>query len=112
MMTSRERVARALNHEQPDRVPLDLGATAVTGIAASTLHRLRGALGLPQRPVRVHEPFQMLGTVDDDVLDALGVDVVGLSDDSTFFGYPADGWKPLCSLTARPCWCRASSTRS
>ncbi len=102
MMTSRERVARALNHEQPDRVPLDLGATAVTGIAASTLHRLRGALGLPQRPVRVHEPFQMLGTVDDDVLDALGVDVVGLSDDSTFFGYPADGWKPFVLFDGTP----------
>jgi len=78
MVTSRERVVRALNHQQPDRVPLDLGGTSVTGISASTLYRLRQGLGLPERPVRVPEPFQMLGAVDDDVLEALGVDVVGL----------------------------------
>ncbi len=95
MLTSRERVTCALNHQQPDRVPLDLGGTSVTGIAASTLYRLRQGLGLPERRVRVHEPFQMLGTVDDDVLDALGVDVIGLSDDSTFFGFPAQDWQPF-----------------
>ncbi len=94
MMTSRERVMRALAHQQPDRVPLDLGATNVTGIAASSLYRLRSALGLETRPVRVHEPYQMLGYVDDDVLDALGVDIVGLSGESTFFGFPARDWKP------------------
>jgi hypothetical protein len=94
MMTSRERVMRALAHQQPDRVPLDLGATNVTGIAASSLYRLRSALGLETRPVRVHEPYQMLGYVDDDVLDALGVDIVGLSGESTFFGFPARDGKP------------------
>jgi len=94
MMTSRERVMRALAHQHPDRVPLDLGATNVTGIAASSLYRLRSALGLETRPVRVHEPYQMLGYVDDDVLDALGVDIVGLSGESTFFGFPARDWKP------------------
>jgi len=102
MTTSRERVLRALNHQQPDRVPLDLGATNVTGIAASSLHRLREALGLPHRLVRVHEPYQMLGYVDDDVLDALGVDVVGLSLDDTFFGFPARDWKPFTLFDGTP----------
>ncbi|MHB1294006.1 MAG: uroporphyrinogen decarboxylase family protein [Anaerolineae bacterium] len=102
MMTSRERVLCALNHQQPDRVPLDLGATAVTGISASSLYRLRAALGLEQRPVRVHEPFQMLGTVEEDVLDALGVDIIGLSDDSTFFGYPQRDWKPFTLFDGTP----------
>ncbi|RPJ57033.1 MAG: methyltransferase, partial [Dehalococcoidia bacterium] len=60
-MNSKERVQTALNHQQPDRIPLDVGSTAVSGIAASALHRLRGALGLDERIVRVHEPFQMLG---------------------------------------------------
>jgi len=95
MMTSRERVTRALNHQEPDRVPLDLGSSAVTGICAGALSRLRGALGLEERPVRVYEPYQMLGEVDDDLLDALGVDVVGLRDDGTFFGFPARDWKPF-----------------
>ncbi len=102
MMTSRERVIRALNHQTPDRVPLDLGSTNVTGIAASALHRLRKALGLAERTVRVHEPYQMLGYVDDDVLDALGVDIVGLSGDSTFFGFPQRDWKPFTLFDGTP----------
>ncbi|MBC7237503.1 MAG: methyltransferase, partial [Chloroflexi bacterium] len=102
MTTSRERVILALNHEQPDKVPLDLGATAVTGIAASALYRLREALGLEQRPVKVHEPYQMLGKVEDDVLDALGVDVIGLSDDQTFFGFEQRGWKPFTLFDGTP----------
>jgi len=102
MLSSRERVIRALNHEEPDRVPLDLGSTAVSGISASTLYSLRKALGLKQRRVRVHEPFQMLGVVDDDVLDAIGADVVGLSDDGTFYGFPATDWKPWTLFDGTP----------
>jgi hypothetical protein len=93
-MNSRERLTKALNHEETDRPPLDLGATAVTGIHASTLYKLRAALGLESRPVTVHEPFQMLGRVDDDVRAALGVDVVGLDGPGTFFGYRNENWKP------------------
>lgn len=102
MLTSRERVLRALHHEEPDRPPIDLGSTAVSGIAASTLYRLRGALGLEVHPVRVHEPFQMLGQVEEDVLDALGVDVVGVGLDDTFFGYPARDWKPFTLFDGTP----------
>jgi hypothetical protein len=94
-MNSRERVIAALNHQAPDRVPLDLGATAVTGISAAALHRLRHALGLAERTVRVHEPYQMLGQVDDDMLDAVGGDVVGLMDDLTMFGFPYREWQPF-----------------
>jgi hypothetical protein len=102
MATSRERVLRALNHQTPDRVPLDLGATNVTGIAASSLYRLRQALGLPGKPVKVHEPYQMLGYVEDDMLDALGVDIIGLGDDSTFFGFPQRDWKPFTLFDGTP----------
>jgi hypothetical protein len=102
MTTSRERVIRSLNHQQPDRIPLDIGSTAVSGIAASSLHRLRAALGLKARTVRVHEPFQMLGKVEEDVLDALGIDVVGLSDDGTLFGYPAVNWQPFTMFDGTP----------
>ena len=44
----------------------------------------------------------MLGYVDDDVLDALGVDVVALSDDSTFFGFPQGDWKPFTLFDGTP----------
>ena len=45
-MNSRERVSLALQHKEPDRVPLDLGGTTVTGMHISTVYRLRQALGL------------------------------------------------------------------
>lgn len=93
-MNSRERVIKALNHQKPDRVPLDLGATAQTGISASTLYRLRKAMGLEEKPVIVYEPFQILGTVDEDLRQALGVDVVGLNNPVNFMGVRNGNWKP------------------
>lgn len=102
MTTSRERVVTALNHEAPDCVPLDLGSTAVTGIAASALYTVREAYELEERRIKVHEPYQMLGEVDDDVMDALGIDVVGLFDEGTFFGFPQRDWKPFTLFDGTP----------
>jgi hypothetical protein len=93
-MNSRQRVQAAINHRQPDRVPVDLGGTPVTGIAAGTYARLRQALGLPLRPPKVIEPFQVLAEVEDDVRDAVGIDTVGLTSPGTFFGFNNEGWKP------------------
>ena len=45
-MTSRERVVAAINHEEPDRVPLDIGAGASTGIVVEGYQKLRQHLGL------------------------------------------------------------------
>lgn len=94
-MTSRERVRAALAHVEPDGVPLDIGATAVTGISASTLSNLRLALGLdaPGDRVRVTEPYQMLGEVTDDLREALGIDTIGVGGASTLFGFENTGWK-------------------
>jgi len=63
MLSSRERVNLALHHEEPDRVPLDLGGSPVTGMHVSTVYRLRQALRLddPGTPVKVIEPYQVLG---------------------------------------------------
>ena len=75
-MTSRERVQTALAHQEPDRVPIDLGATAVSSIAIPTYAALRDHLGLPRREVRTLETVQQIAWVDDDALDRLGVDVI------------------------------------
>ncbi len=95
-MTSRERVLKALNHEQPDRVPLDLGGSVLTGMHASSVYNLRQALKLdePGTPVKVMDPYQMLGEVGMDLVDALGVDVVQVPAATTLFGYKNEGWKP------------------
>ena len=90
---SRDRLIATLNHKQPDRIPIDFGGTAVTGVHVSCVAALRDYYGLEKRPVRIHEPFQMLGLLDEDLLDAIGIDVVGTFARNTIFGFPADEWK-------------------
>jgi uroporphyrinogen decarboxylase len=77
-MTPRERILSALNHRQPDRVPVDLSSYRSSGISAVAYPRLRAALGLPPRPVYVYDPVQQLAIVDDDVLDFAGADAIEL----------------------------------
>jgi hypothetical protein len=95
-MTSRERVLKTLNHEEPDRVPLDLGGNVATGMHVSSVYELRQALQLddPGTPVKVLDPYQMLGEVSMDLVDALGVDVVQVPAATNLFGYKQEGWKP------------------
>jgi hypothetical protein len=95
-MTSRERVLKTLNHDEPDRVPLDLGASVLTGMHASSVYKLRQAMKLdePGTPVKVLDPYQMLGEVEMDLVDALEVDVVQVPAATTLFGYRREGWKP------------------
>jgi hypothetical protein len=103
-MTSRERVRLALEHREADRVPLDLGATPVTGMHVTSVHLLRQALKLdpPGAPVRVVEPYQMLGEVAPDLLDALGVDAVPLPAPRGFFGFRNEGWKEWRTFDGTP----------
>ncbi|HIV25737.1 MAG TPA: methyltransferase [Candidatus Scatomonas pullistercoris] len=93
-MTGRERLIATLNHQQPDRTVIDLGGTSQTGINASTLYRFRKALGLPEKPIKITEPGQLLGEVDYDVINAVGADVIGLLNPVNFFGYKNENWKP------------------
>ena len=93
-MTSRERLARALSHKEPDRVPVDFGGTAVTGIHVNIVAALRDHYGLEKRPVKVHEPYQMLGLVEEDLKRALGLDVEGVYAAETMFGNRNEDWKP------------------
>jgi hypothetical protein len=61
----------------------------------STVYALRQALNLdpPETPVKVVEPYQMLGEIAPELIEALGVDVVGLSSKTTMFGFKNEGWK-------------------
>jgi hypothetical protein len=104
MLTSRQRVNNALNHKESDRVPVDLGAGPVTGMQVDTVYGLRQALGLdaPGTPVKVLEPYQMLGEIKPDLMDAIGVDVVGLGKPATMFGFKNDGWKPWTTFGGTP----------
>ena len=108
-MTGRERVFKALNYRKVDRVPVDLGGTLGTGAHVSVIAKLRQALGLdrPGEPVKVIEPYQMLGEVVADLREALGIDTVNLPGPKNFFGFGNTDWKPWRTLTAQRCWFQA-----
>jgi hypothetical protein len=96
MFTSRERVQRALNHQEADRVPLDLGGTLVSSMHVTSVYLLRQALKLdePGTPVKVVEPYQMLGEIKPDLLDVIGADIVPLNPTKTLLGFHTRDWKP------------------
>ena len=92
--SEREVVVSALNHRSSGRIPVDFGSTAVTGIHASCVAVLREHYGLERRPVKIHEPYQMLGLLEDDLQRAMGIDIEGVFPGNTMFGFPLEEWKP------------------
>jgi uroporphyrinogen-III decarboxylase len=92
-LQSRERVLATLDHREPDAVPIDFGGTPVTGIHVSCVAALRNHYGLEPSLVKVHEPYQMLGLVEDDLKRAMGVDIEGIPGRETLFGFRNDDWK-------------------
>lgn len=103
-MTSRERVRAALNHQQPDRIPVDFGSTMVTGISASVVSRVRRSFGLDGHDdrVKVIEPYQMLGDMEDDLREKLFVDCAGLFGRKNMFGFENKDWKPWTMFDGTP----------
>ena len=90
-MTSKERTHTSLAHKSPDRIPVDFGATPVTGIHVLAIEKLREYFGFEKRPVKVIEPYQMLGEIDEDIMDALEIDIIGLSPKNNMFGINNSG---------------------
>jgi hypothetical protein len=91
-MNGKEKLNKALNHiEAP--VPIDFGSTAVTGMHISIVAGLREHFGLEKRPVKLIEPYQMLGDPEDDLKKAIGVDVEDIYARETLFGFENKGWK-------------------
>lgn len=72
-MTSRDRVLRALNHQEPDRVPLDLGGTHDSSIVVEGYERLKAHFGV-STPTQIMQRMTRAATVDEAVLQALGID--------------------------------------
>jgi len=91
-MNSRERVLAAINHQQPDRVPIDFGGTRQSGIAASTYHKLKQRLGI-NTSTRVYDLYQMLAEIEEPLLERFGADVIGLNRPAVAFGIRNENWK-------------------
>ncbi|MCX6562218.1 MAG: methyltransferase [Candidatus Aminicenantes bacterium] len=77
-MTRRERVLRTIQHQEPDRVPVDLGAMRSTGITAVAYGRLKEHLGIDSGHVYVYDVVQQLALPEEKILDFVESDVIDL----------------------------------
>jgi uroporphyrinogen decarboxylase len=99
-MKPRERVMAALNHQQPDMVPIDFSGHRSSGIAAIAYAKLRKYLGFAERPIRVYDPVQQLAIVDEDVLERFGVDTIELG---RGFSLADEDWADWVLPDGTPC---------
>lgn len=88
MMNSRECVLSAIAHRQPDRVPVDMGATPSSGISAIAYSNLLKAMGITNLPVQIYDVVQQLAQPDMSLIDHFGVDVLDIG--RTFNTRPED----------------------
>jgi uroporphyrinogen-III decarboxylase len=102
IVTSRERILSALNHVQPDKVPVDFGSSPVTGISASMVYKLRKAYKLPEHPVKVVDCYQVLGEIEEDLREKLNTDCVPIMSFNSLFGFRNEGWKPWTLFDGTP----------
>lgn len=93
MSKDRNDILALIDRKKDGRVPLDFGATAVTGMHASCVAALRDYYGLEKQPVRVIDPYQMLAAFDEDLKTVLGVDFEGVFPRKNTFGMVNDNWK-------------------
>jgi len=87
-MNSRERILAAISHKEPDRVPVDLGATPSSGISAIAYSHVLKYLGMSGQ-TKIYDVVQQLAQPDEHILDYFGIDVVDLG---RTFNVDADDW--------------------
>jgi len=75
-MTPRERILAAIDHREPDAVPVDLGATPSSGISATAYGRLKQHLGIDGGHTHIYDVVQQLAQPEAKILDRFGIDVV------------------------------------
>jgi uroporphyrinogen decarboxylase len=100
MSTSRERVLMAINHRQPDRVPIDLGAHRSSGIMAIAYNKLKKLLGITSGDIYVYDFIQQLAIVEPAVLERFGVDTIELG---RGFSLRPEDWHDWVLPDGTPC---------
>jgi uroporphyrinogen decarboxylase len=75
-MTHRQRVMAALNHQETDRVPMDLGGSLASGLVGEGYPGLRKELGLPVHEAIEAWRYTALAEIEEDVRQALDVDIL------------------------------------
>ena len=95
-MNSRERVLKSINHQEPDRIPVDLGGTPVTGISAIAYHNLKKHLGINEGHTRIYDVMQQLSYPEDTILERFNVDTFDIgrsfnTDDEDWYDVEVNG---------------------
>ncbi len=76
-MTSRERVLRAVNFQETDRVPIDLGAMKASSIGVKAYNQIKARCGI-RTNTRIWDPKFMIASVEEAVMQRFHADVVPL----------------------------------
>jgi uroporphyrinogen decarboxylase len=77
-MNSRERILAAINHQEPDGLPVDLGATPSSGISAIAYHKLKLHLDMQSGHTRVYDVVQQLAQPEEVILDRYRIDAIDI----------------------------------
>ncbi len=88
-MTGKEKLRAALNHEEAP-VLFDLGGMNTTGMHCIVMEKLREYYGLEKRPVAIVEPSQMLGHMDGDLAECLGVETEAVWGSRNCYGFKSE----------------------
>ncbi len=106
-MNSRQRILAAIDHKEPDRVPVDLGATPSSGISAIAYGNLKKQLHMQSGHTRIYDVVQQLSQPEDLILDKFCIDVVDIG---RMFNTADDDWYDIemsdGSLAQYPTWFR------
>ena len=110
-MTSRQRIRLAIDHREPDRVPVDFGSMGASGIQAVAYNRLKAHLGDTTGPTRVFDVMLQLAEPEDWILERFSSDAINGGRDFA----PAE-WKDWTLADNSPCripsWVRIERRRN
>lgn len=110
IMTGRERILSAINHKEPDKVPVDLGATPSSNISAIAYNNLKKHLGMKGGHTRTYDVVQQVIQPEEEILDMFNIDIVDIgttfnTKDGDWYDYKlADG-----STAQYPKWFKPKS---
>jgi uroporphyrinogen decarboxylase len=98
-MASRDRVLAAIRHQEPDRVPIDLGATPSSCISAVAYDALKGHLGITTGATRIYDVVQYLAQPEEEIINRFGVDVLDIG---RAFNADSAAWRETTMPNGRP----------
>jgi uroporphyrinogen decarboxylase len=99
-MNARERVMAAVNHREPDRVPIDLGGHRSSGIMAIAYNKLKQYLGIESGDIYVYDLIQQLAIIEPEVLARFDVDVIEMG---RGFALQPEDWRAWVLPDGTPC---------